>query len=148
MFCLSKGLSAPVGSLLCGSGDFIAKARGFRKLVGGNMRQAGVVAAAGLVALETMIERLRDDHARAKRLATGLSWLDPSLAEPVRVQTNILRIDLSASAREAPAWASALKEHGILVQAGGANQLRLVTHRHIDDSAVDRTIAAFAALGR
>jgi threonine aldolase len=148
MFCVSKGLSAPVGSLLCGSGDFIAKARGLRKFVGGTMRQAGVVAAAGLVALETMIERLRDDHARAKRLAAALTWLDPALAEPDHVQTNILRLDVSASPRDAAAWADGMKQHGILVQASGPAQLRLVTHRHIDDAAVDRTIAAFAALGR
>ncbi|MET4385038.1 threonine aldolase [Bradyrhizobium sp. F1.4.3] len=148
MFCVSKGLSAPVGSLLCGSGEFIAKARGLRKLVGGTMRQAGIVAAAGLVALETMIERLRDDHAVAKQLAGALTWLDPALADPDHVQTNILRIDVSASRRDAAAWAEGMKQQGILVQASGAGQLRLVTHRHIDEGAVDRTIAAFTALGR
>ncbi|OAF09893.1 threonine aldolase [Bradyrhizobium centrolobii] len=147
MFCLSKGLSAPVGSLLCGSEAFIARARGFRKLVGGNMRQSGVVAAAGLVALETMIERLSEDHAAAKRLAAGLAWLDPALADPDQAQTNILRIDVSASRNDAAAWAADVKQHGILVQASGRMQLRLVTHRHIDDAAVDRTIAAFAAVG-
>ncbi|HEX9214691.1 MAG TPA: low specificity L-threonine aldolase [Bradyrhizobium sp.] len=148
MFCVSKGLSAPVGSLLCGSGEVIAKARGLRKLVGGTMRQAGVVAAAGLVALETMIERLRDDHAAAKRLAGALTWLDPALADPDHVQTNILRINVSASRRDAAGWAEGMKQLGIAVQASGASQLRLVTHRHIDEGAVDRTIAAFAALGR
>ncbi|WBL81888.1 low specificity L-threonine aldolase [Bradyrhizobium xenonodulans] len=148
MVCLSKGLSAPVGSLLCGSQAFIAKARALRKLVGGTMRQSGIVAAAGLVALETMIARLSEDHAAAKRLAAALSWLDPALADPDHVQTNILRIDVSASAREAAAWAEGVKRRGILVQASGPSQLRLVTHRHIDEAAVDRTIAAFAALGR
>ncbi|MDA9492686.1 threonine aldolase family protein [Bradyrhizobium sp. CCBAU 11361] len=148
MICLSKGLSAPVGSLLCGSAAFVARARALRKLVGGTMRQSGIVAAAGLVALETMIERLRDDHAAARRLAAALSWLDPALADPDQVQTNILRIDVAASAREAAAWAEGVKRHGILVQASGPSQLRLVTHRHIDEAAVDRTIAAFAALGR
>ncbi|MGY8631384.1 low specificity L-threonine aldolase [Bradyrhizobium sp. 14AA] len=146
MVCLSKGLSAPVGSLLCSSSDFIAKARALRKLVGGTMRQSGVVAAAGLVALKNMIERLSEDHAAAKRLATALSWLDPALADPDHVQTNILRVDVSASGREAAAWAEGIKQHGILVQASGPAQLRLVTHRHIDAAAVDRTIAAFAAL--
>jgi len=145
MFCLSKGLSAPVGSLLAGSAAFIAGARGFRRFVGGNMRQAGVIAAAGLVALDTMVERLREDHAAAARLAHGLAWLDPALGEPGQVQTNILRIDVSRSARDAADWASRLKRHGILVQASGASQLRLVTHRHIDSAAVERTIAAFAA---
>ncbi|MCP3469401.1 beta-eliminating lyase-related protein [Bradyrhizobium sp. CCGUVB1N3] len=147
MFCLSKGLSAPVGSLLCGRAEFIARARGLRKLVGGNLRQAGIVAAAGLVALETMVERLREDHAAARRLAAALTWLDPALAEPHHVETNILRIDLSASPHDAAAWADGVKPHGILVQASGPRQLRLVTHRHIDDAAVRRTIRAFAAVG-
>jgi threonine aldolase len=148
MVCLSKGLSAPVGSLLCGTAEFVARARTLRKLVGGTMRQSGVVAAAGLVALETMIERLSKDHAAARRLAAALSWLDPALADPDQVQTNILRIDVSASGRDAAAWAEGVKQRGILVQASGPSQLRLVTHRHIDGAAVDRTIAAFAALGR
>ncbi|MFK4724380.1 threonine aldolase [Bradyrhizobium niftali] len=148
MVCLSKGLSAPVGSLLCGSAAFVARARALRKLVGGTMRQSGVVAAAGLVALETMIERLAEDHAAARRLAAALSWLDPALADRDQVQTNILRVDVSASGREAAAWAEGVKRHGILVQASGPLQLRLVTHRHVDEAAVDRTIAAFAALGR
>jgi len=146
MFCLSKGLSAPVGSILSGDKNFIAKARTFRKLVGGNMRQAGVIAAAGIVALETMIGRLQEDHDAARRLARGLTWLDPALADSDQVQTNILRIDVSGRDRDATDWASALAGHGILVQASGAKQLRLVTHRHIDREAVDRTIAAFAAV--
>ncbi|QPF87630.1 low specificity L-threonine aldolase [Bradyrhizobium genosp. L] len=146
MFCISKGLSAPVGSLLVGDGAFIVRARSFRRLVGGNMRQAGVIAAAGLVALDTMIDRLRDDHAAAAQLARGLSWLDPALAVPDHVQTNILRIDVSNSAHDAAIWASRVKAQGILVQASGARQLRLVTHRHIDRAAVERTLAAFAAV--
>jgi threonine aldolase len=146
MFCVSKGLSAPVGSLLCGSADLITKARGLRKLLGGTMRQSGIVAAAGLEALETMIDRLAEDHAAARRLATALKWLDPALADPDHVQTNILRIDVSASGRNAAAWADGMKQHGVLVQASGAAQLRLVTHRHIDVAAVDRTIAAFTAV--
>ncbi|WFU21719.1 low specificity L-threonine aldolase [Bradyrhizobium sp. CB1717] len=148
MVCLSKGLSAPVGSLLCGSNDFITRARALRKIVGGTMRQSGIVAAAGLVALETMIDRLSEDHAAAKRLAAALNWLDPALADPDHVQTNILRVDVSATARNAAAWAEGVKQHGILVQASGPSQLRLVTHRHIDEGAVDRTIAAFAAVAR
>jgi threonine aldolase len=95
-----------------------------------------------------MIEHLAEDHAAARRLAAALSWLDPTLADPDQVQTNILRVDVSASGREAAAWAEGVKRHGILVQASGPLQLRLVTHRHVDEAAVDRTIAAFAALGR
>lgn len=148
MICLSKGLSAPVGSLLCGSEGFVARARALRKLVGGTMRQSGIVAAAGLVALETMIERLSEDHAAARLLAAALTWLDPALTDPTCVQTNILRVDVSASARKAAAWAEGVKQHGVLIQASSPSQLRLVTHRHIDQAAVERTIAAFAALGR
>lgn len=148
MVCLSKGLSAPVGSLLSGSEGLVARARALRKVVGGTMRQSGIVAAAGLVALETMIERLSEDHAAARRLAAALTWLDPALADPTCVQTNILRVDVSASARKAGAWAEGVKQHGVLVQASGPSQLRLVTHRHIDEAAVERTIAAFAAVRR
>jgi len=144
MFCVSKGLSAPVGSLLVGDAAFIARARAFRRFVGGAMRQAGVIAAAGLVAIGAMVDRLREDHEAAARLAQGLAWLDPALSEPGHVQTNILRIDVSGG-RAAADWAACVKAHGILVQASGASQLRLVTHRHIDRAAVERTIAAFAA---
>lgn len=146
MFCISKGLSAPVGSLLVGDAAFIARARAFRRLLGGNMRQAGVVAAAGLVALDSMVARLREDHDAAARLAQGLAWLDPAFAVADHVQTNIIRIDVTKSAHDAAGWASRLKAHGIRVQASGARQLRLVTHRHIDRGAVERTLAAFAAV--
>ncbi|WP_089025441.1 GntG family PLP-dependent aldolase [Bradyrhizobium mercantei] len=146
MFCVSKGLSAPVGSLLVGDAALIAQARAFRRFVGGNMRQAGVIAAAGLVALDTMIARLRDDHEAAGQLARGLAWLDPALGEADHVQTNILRIDVAGSALSAAEWAARLEAHGILVQASGASQLRLVTHRHIDRAAVERTLAAFSSV--
>ena len=146
MFCISKGLSAPIGSVLVGSQTFIARARSLRRLLGGNMRQAGIIAAAGLVALDSMVDRLADDHAAATKLAQGLSWIDPALADPATVPTNILRIDLTGHALDAHAWASAVKEHGVLVQASGARQLRLVTHRHIDSAAIARTLAAFAAV--
>lgn len=146
MFCVSKGLSAPIGSVLAGSQDFIARARPLRRLLGGNMRQAGIIAAAGLVALDSMVDRLADDHAAAQKLAQGLSWIDPALADPATVPTNILRIDLAVHALDAPAWASAMKQHGVLIQASGARQLRLVTHRHIDSTAIARTLEAFAAV--
>jgi len=146
MFCISKGLSAPIGSVLVGSQTFIARARPLRRLLGGNMRQAGIIAAAGLVALDKMVDRLADDHAAATKLAQGLSWIDPALADPATVPTNILRIDLTDHALEAHAWASAVKEHGVLIQASGTRQLRLVTHRHIDSAAIARTLAAFAAV--
>src|SRR5947209_4150049 len=98
-FCISKGLSAPVGSVLCGSTAFITRARAFRRMVGGNLRQAGVIAAAGIVALEEMIDRLAEDHARAKRLAESLAAVHPSLIDPALVETNIVRLDLARSGR-------------------------------------------------
>ena len=94
-FCLSKGLAAPVGSVICGSREFIARARRTRKMLGGGMRQAGIIAAAGIVALETMIDRLAEDHANARRLAEGIAAIAGLATEPARVQTNILYCDLA-----------------------------------------------------
>src|SRR2546430_3707331 len=96
-FCISKGLSAPIGSLLCGSNDFITRARSFRRMLGGNLRQAGMLAAAGIVALEHMVERLADDHRTAKQLADGLHCLAPGLVDPKSIETNIVRVDTTAS---------------------------------------------------
>lgn len=141
-FCVSKGLSAPVGSVLCGTNAFIERARTFRRMVGGNMRQAGSIAAAGIVALETMIERLADDHATAKRLADGLQAIDASLIDPKAVETNIVRISVRASGRSAAQWSEDFRTRGIAVSPADSGSLRFVTHRHIDNSDVDVTIAA------
>ena len=145
-FCVSKGLSAPIGSLLCGSRAFIERARAFRRMVGGNLRQAGVAAAAGIVALEEMVDRLAEDHRVARLLASGLHDLDSSLTEPETVETNIVNVDLTASARTAPEWAAALKEQGILVGPTKPRRLRLVTHRHVGDEEAKRALAAFRSL--
>jgi threonine aldolase len=145
-FCISKGLSAPVGSVLCGSAAFITRARAFRRMVGGNLRQAGVIAAAGIVALEEMIDRLAEDHARAKRLADGLARIDPSLVDPVLVETNIVRLDLAKSGRRADAWVDALKGKGVLAGVWSPWQIRMVTHRHITDADLDRVIGAVKEL--
>ena len=142
-FCVSKGLSAPVGSLLCGSAAFIERARAFRRMVGGNLRQSGVVAAAGIVALEEMIERLAEDHRRARELASGLAALDASFSDPREVETNIVNVDLARSARLSSEWAAALKSRGILVGPTKPKRLRLLTHRHIGDGEVERALAAF-----
>lgn len=142
-FCVSKGLSAPVGSLLCGSAAFIERARAFRRMVGGNLRQAGVVAAAGIVALEEMTERLAEDHRRARELARGLAALDASLSDPREVETNIVNVDVTRSARLSSEWAAALKSRGILVGPTKPRRLRLLTHRHIGDGEVKRALAAF-----
>ncbi|MBV9113748.1 MAG: aminotransferase class I/II-fold pyridoxal phosphate-dependent enzyme [Hyphomicrobiales bacterium] len=142
-FCVSKGLSAPIGSVLCGSAAFIERARAFRRMVGGNLRQAGVVAAAGIVALEEMIGRLAEDHRRAKELASGIAAIDASLSDPREVETNIVNVDLSRSAHLAPEWAAALKARGILAGPTKPKRLRLLTHRHIGDGEVKRALAAF-----
>jgi len=145
-FCISKGLSAPVGSVLCGSAAFITRARAFRRMVGGNLRQAGVIAAAGIVALEEMVDRLAEDHARAKRLAEGFARIDSSLVDPALVETNIVRLDFAKSGRRADAWVEALKSKGVLAGVWSPWQIRMVTHRHVADADIDRVIAAVKEL--
>jgi len=145
-FCVSKGLAAPVGSVLCGSGAFIERARAFRRMVGGNMRQAGPIAAAGIVALETMVDRLTEDHRAAQRLAEGFHRIDSSLVDPREVETNLVRVEVKKSGQRALQWSAALKEKGILVSPCDAYALRFVTHRHIGDAEVDAAIGAFASL--
>ena len=142
-FCVSKGLSAPVGSVLCGTNDFIERARPFRRMVGGAMRQAGSIAAAGIVALETMVDRLAEDHATAKRLAAGLHAIDPRICDPAGIQTNIVRIDISFTSRNAAQWSAALAQTGIAVSPADSRSLRFVTHRHIGNTEIDETLAAF-----
>ncbi len=145
-FCVSKGLSAPVGSVLCGSSAFIERARPFRRMVGGNMRQAGSIAAAGIVALETMMDRLHEDHASAKKLAAGFHAIDASLINPAEVETNIVRVNVRASGRSAAQWAEDFKARGIAVSAAGPLSLRFVTHRHIANVDVDAAISACRAI--
>jgi len=137
--CLSKGLGTPVGSLLCGNRDFIARAHRIRKMVGGGMRQAGILAAAGSYALDHHLDRLADDHALAKRLADGLTGLPELQIETP--QTNILFMDLVGTARERSAELLLyLKERGIL--ATGLYRLRFVTHLDLDTAGIDRAITA------
>lgn len=135
--CLSKGLGAPVGSVLCGSTALIAKARRLRKMVGGGMRQAGVLAAAGLYALQHQVERLAEDHAKAARLGDALSELGYSV-EPV--QTNMVYVQLGERAEQVRAF---MAERGIVVSA--APRLRLVTHLDVGAEGIERVIEAFAA---
>ncbi len=115
-------------------------------MLGGTLRQAGVIAAAGLVALEHMVERLADDHARACRLHQGLRAIDPAWCAAELPQTNIVQVRVDTSAAEARLWQARLAQAGVLVRTGSAGLLRLVTHRHIDDAAVDSTLQAFARL--
>ena len=142
--CLSKGLSAPVGSVLCGSKTFIQRALRIRKQLGGGMRQAGILAAAGIVALESMVERLAEDHLRAKRLAEGLQKLPGLQPDPEKPFTNMVFLNLvdsnSLTAREI---GNRLAERGIKVGVVGLQRFRLVTHYGIDDEDIERAIAAF-----
>jgi len=145
-FCVSKGLSAPVGSLLCGSTAFIERARAFRRMVGGNMRQAGPLAAAGLIALETMTGRLAEDHATAQRLAQGLNRIDATLVDPAEVETNLVKVNVAASGATAADWSASLKAEGIRVSPAEPYALRFVTHRHIGEADIDRALAAFTSV--
>jgi threonine aldolase len=145
-FCVSKGLSAPVGSILCGSAAFIERARGMRRMVGGNLRQAGPLAAAGVVAIETMVNRLGEDHQTAKRLAEGFHRIDPSLCDPRDVETNLVRADVRKSGRRAAQWSEDLKAKGVLVAPADTHVLRFVTHRHISAPDVDAAVGAFSEL--
>jgi threonine aldolase len=147
-FCLSKGLSAPVGAVLAGPRDVITRARAYRRMVGGNLRQGGIVAAAGIVALETMVARLADDHASARRLAEGLHRIDPGLVDLARVETNIVQIDTRGGGHPAAALVAALKSRGVLAGVWSKDVIRMVTHRHIDAAAVDEAVAAFGAVWR
>jgi threonine aldolase len=143
-FCLSKGLCAPVGSVLCGSGEFIRRAHRVRKMVGGGMRQAGVLAAAGIVALETMPQRLADDHRRARQLADGLAAIPGIHLDPGSPHTNMIFLNLEDGLMpDAPTLAKQLKAQNILIVPNGSHRLRLVTHTWIDDAAVERVIGAF-----
>ena len=144
-FCLSKGLSAPIGSVICGSQDFIAQARRYRKMLGGGMRQAGVLAAAGIVALEKMIDRLAEDHANARRLAEGLADMPGVVVDLDRVQTNILFFNLTSEVKVSnDVIVQRMLEHHIKILDGGpARRFRFVTHAWIDRGDIDQTLLAF-----
>ncbi len=143
-FCLSKALCAPVGSVLCGSREFIYKARRIRKQLGGGMRQAGVLAAAGIVALEEMVDRLADDHRRARALAQGLGCIPGLKLEREVPPTNMVFAGLDDAAPGTAAdVAQRLLAHRVKVGTVGARRFRLVTHYWIDDEAVERTVEAF-----
>ena len=149
MFCLSKGLAAPVGSLLCGSVELMAEALRVRKLFGGGMRQVGVLAAAGIVALTEMTGRLAEDHDRARRLAVGLAELPAVEIDPSRVYTNILvfrlhpaKVPGDKAVASSARFVEGLKAHGVLCGAFGAIDVRMVTHYEISDADVDAALRA------
>jgi threonine aldolase len=137
--CLSKGLAAPVGSVICGSREFIARARRTRKMLGGGMRQAGIIAAAGIVALEGMIDRLAEDHVNARRLADGIAEIPGIATEPARVRTNMLFLDLTDHRFSDEEFMNRLKGKGLLISHSGPARFRMLTHYGID--AADITAA-------
>jgi threonine aldolase len=143
-FCLSKGLSCPVGAVIVGSKTFIEIARKKRKMLGGTTRQGGVIAAAGLVALRTMVDRLAEDHANAKRLAKKLGAIPGVGVEAEKVKTNIVRTDVSGLKTPAPKVAALLAEKNVYVIPRGNNAMRWVTHRHVTPMDVDEAAAAMA----
>jgi threonine aldolase len=144
MFCLSKGLAAPIGSMLVGTRKFIAQAHHLRKMLGGGMRQVGVVAAAGIISLERMVNRLAEDHLRAKKLADGLRHVKGLIVDQGSPYTNMVYLNL---AQETGVDSRQVKERmgkaGVLVDAENSQRFRLVTHYEIDDKAVETTISAF-----
>jgi len=143
--CLSKGLGAPVGSVLAGSAETIEVARRFRKMFGGGMRQAGIIAAGGLYALEHNIDRLKEDHRRAKRLAEGISSIGP-LSVKYPVDTNFVMIDVSATGMGAEEARARLGEEGIGTLALDPTLLRALTHLDIDDEGIESAVTVFKKL--
>ncbi len=142
-FCLSKGLSAPVGSVVCGSRDFIAEARRARKVLGGGMRQAGVIAAAGIVALTEMVDRLAEDHANARLLAEGLANIPGVEIDLARVHTNIVYFDIT-NGMSAAEVAERARAAGVLVLPTGPRRIRAVTHYGIEAADIEEALDVFA----
>ena len=140
MFCLSKGLGAPVGSMIVGSKEFIERARVFRKMFGGGMRQVGVLAAAGLIALEKSPSRLHEDHENAKRLAEGIAHIPGCKINPAAVRTNIVIFDCAATGMNAVEFCNALHARGIWAQDTGFYSVRLVTHWNVDRAGIERSL--------
>jgi threonine aldolase len=140
MFCLSKGLGAPVGSMVAGSREFIDKARIYRKMFGGGMRQAGVIAAAGLLALEKSPSRLHIDHQNARRLAEGVAKIPGFAIDPAKVCTNIVIFDCSKTGKTAVEWCDILYKRGVWAQDTALHSVRLVTHCDVDEAGIERAL--------
>lgn len=145
-FCLSKGLGAPVGSILAGSKPLIKEALRWRKVLGGGMRQAGILAAAGIYALDNNVDRLAEDHDNAKILARGLAELEGIEISPENVETNLVIFRTNLPQMSAPELAAGLKEHDVLVLAFGPNLIRAVTHLDVDRAGIDKALEAFKAI--
>ena len=143
-FCLSKGLGAPVGSVVCGSREFISEARRARKILGGGMRQAGVLAAAGIVALNEMVDRLADDHANARKLAEGLAQMPGVLVDPEQIRTNIVYFEVDRQDMTVEEVVKRLDESGARMLPVGPGRIRAVTHYHISSEDIDYVLGVFA----
>jgi threonine aldolase len=143
-FCLSKGLSAPVGSVICGSREFIAEAKRIRKILGGGMRQAGIIAAAGIAALEDMVDRLKEDHENAQRLAQGIAGISGLSIEPEKVQTNIIYFEVNEDRMTAKELVAKLNKKGVKMLSLEARQLRAVTHYGISTEDIDAALKALS----
>jgi threonine aldolase len=146
MFCLSKGLGAPVGSMIVGSKEFIERARMYRKMFGGGMRQVGVVAAAGLIALEKSPARLHEDHENAKHLAEGIAKIPGLKINPANVRSNIVIFDCSGSGTNAVELCDALHERGVWAQDTALYSVRMVTHWNVDRAAIDHALTELRAV--
>ena len=141
--CLSKALGAPIGSLVAGSKLFIDRVHRFRKMFGGGMRQAGIIAAAGIYALDNHLERLKEDHQNATHLAMGLKELKGVSIDPKHVETNIVIFDVAGTAMRGSQLAESMKKEGILIHAIGKTQIRLVTHLDVTADDIEKTLKAF-----
>ena len=143
-FCLSKGLAAPVGSVVCGNHNFIAEARRARKILGGGMRQAGVLAAAGIVALNEMVDRLADDHANARKLAQGLAEMPGVSIDPSQIHTNIVYFEINREDLTVEELVKRLGDNGARMLPVGPGRIRAVTHYHISSDDIDYVLGVFA----
>ncbi len=146
MFCLSKGLGAPVGSMILGKREFIEEAKSWRKRLGGGMRQVGILAAAGMIALEDSPNLLPADHANAKRLAEGVAELRGIAIDPETVQTNIVIFDVAGTGKTTAEISQGLKEHDVLANGINLREMRMVTHSDVSRSAIEKTLEVMRTL--
>jgi threonine aldolase len=147
-FCLSKGLGAPIGSLVTGSREFVEKARVYRKLLGGGMRQVGVLAAAGLIALEKGPQRLIQDHRNARRLAEGLAQIPGIKVNVAKVQTNIVILDIAGTGMTSNELSAHLKEHRVLANGVTPDTMRMVTHLDVNAEMIEQALEVVARVVR
>ncbi|MEM1587152.1 MAG: low-specificity L-threonine aldolase [Candidatus Bathyarchaeia archaeon] len=148
MFCLSKGLCCPVGSIIVGDGDFIERARKIRKMLGGGMRQAGIIAAPGIIALEKMIDRLEEDHVNAKLLAEGITRIEGLYVDLRRVQTNIVLVDVGGLGVDSDTFIAKLRDRGLLASNHSKNMVRMVTHYGIKREHIEKALTIIGEVAR